>query len=90
MYEAFDSRYIPLPDFEDTKSPDISPVPFFIHKRLIASINSFTTAIDATERQEITFDTIFCIAAISFLSLSLQTENNLLIDSAKELMRKLK
>ena len=63
---------------------------FFIHKRLIASINSFTTAIDSTERQEITADMIVCIAAISFLSLSLQTENNLLIDSAKELMRKLK
>ena len=90
MYDAFDSRYIPLPDFENTKSPDISPVDFFIHKRLIASINSFTTAIDSTERQEITADMIVCIAAISFLSLSLQTENNLLIDSAKELMRKLK
>ena len=90
MYDAFDSRYIPLPDFENTKSPDISPVAFFIHKRLIASSNSFRTAIDSAERQEITADMIFCIAAISFLSLSLQTENNLLIDSAKELMRKLK
>ena len=90
MYDAFDSGYIPLPDFENTKSPDISPVAFFIHKRLIASINSFTTAIDSTERQEITSEMIVCIAAISLLSLSLQTENNLLIDSAKELMRKLK
>ena len=90
MYDSFDSRYIPLPDFEDTKSPDISPVASFINKRLIASINSFTTAIDSTERQAITVDMIVCIAAISFLSLSLQTENNLLIDSAKELMRKLK
>ena len=90
MFDSFDSGYIPLPDFENTKSPDISPVASFIHKRLIASINSFTTAIDATERQEITADIIFCIAAISFLSLSLQTENNVLIDSAKELMRKLK
>ena len=90
MYDSFDSRYIPLPDFENTKLPDISPVAFFIHKRLIASINSFTTAIDSTERQEITADMIVCIAAISFLSLSLQTENILLIDSAKELMRKLK
>ena len=90
MYDAFDSRYIPLPDFEDKKSPEISPVASFIQTRLIASINSFTTAIDSTERQEITADMIFCIAAISFLSLSLQTENNLLIDSAKELMRKLK
>ena len=90
MYDSFDSRYIPLSDFENTKSPDISPVAFFIHKRLIASINSFRTAIDSAERQEITADMIFCIAAISFLSLSLQTENNLLIDSAKELMRKLK
>ena len=90
MYDSFDSGYIPLPDFEDKKSPDISHVAFFIHKRLIASIKSFTTAIDATERQEITSEMIVCIAAISFLSLSLQTENNLLIDSAKELMRKLK
>ena len=90
MYDAFDSRYIPLPDFEDTKSPDISPVASFIHKRLIASINSFTTAIDSTERQEITADMIFCCSALSLLSLSLQTENHMLIDSAKELMRKLK
>ena len=90
MYDAFDSRYIPLPDFENTKSPDISPIAFFIHKRLIASINSFTTAIDATERQEITADLIVCCSALSLLSLSLQTENDLLIDSAKELMRKLK
>ena len=90
MYDAFDSRYIPLPDFEDKKSPDISPVASFIHTRLIASINSFTTAIDSTERQEITADMIFCCSALSLLSLSLQTENNLLIDSAKELMRKLK
>ena len=90
MFDSFDSRYIPLPDFEDKKSPDISPIAFFIHKRIIASINSFTTAIDATERQEITSEMIVCIAAISFLSLSLQTENNLLIDSAKDLMRKLK
>ena len=90
MYDSFDSRYIPLPNFENTKSPDISPVASFIHKRLIASINSFTTAIDSTERQEITADMIFCCSALSFLSLSLQTENNLLIDSAKDLMRKLK
>ena len=90
MYDAFDLRYIPLPDFENTKSPDVSPVASFILKRLITSINSFTTAIDSTERQEITADMIVCIAAISLLSLSLQTENNLLIDSAKELMRKLK
>ena len=90
MFDAFDSRYIPLPDFEDTKSPDISPVASFIHKRLIASINSFTTAIDSTERQEITADMIVCCSALSLLNLSLQTENNLLIDSAKELMRKLK
>ena len=90
MYDACDSRYIPLPDFEDKKSPDISPVASFIHKRLIASINSFTTAIDATERQEITSEMIVCCSALSLLSLSLQTENNLLIDSAKELMRKLK
>ena len=90
MYDAFDSRYIPLPDFEDKKSPEISPVASFIHTRLIASINSFTTAIDSTERQEITADMIFCCSALSLLSLSLQTENNLLIDSAKELMRKLK
>ena len=90
MFDAFDSRYIPLPDFENTKSPDVSPVASFIHKRLIASINSFTTAIDATERQEITADMIVCCSALSLLSLSLQTENNLLIDSAKELMRKLK
>jgi hypothetical protein len=90
MYDAFDSRYIPLPDFEDNKSPDISHVSSFIHKRLIASINSFTTAIDSTERQEITADMIVCCSALSLLSLSLQTENNLLIDSAKELMRKLK
>ena len=89
MYDAFDSRYIPLPDFEDTKSPDISHVASFIHTRLIASINSFTTAIDSTERQEITADLIVCCSALSFLSLSLQTENDLLIDSAKELMRKL-
>ena len=90
MYDSFDSRYIPLPDFEDTKSPDISPVAFFIHKRLISSINSFTTAIDSTERQEITADMIVCCSALSLLSLSLQSENNLLIDSAKDLMRKLK
>ena len=90
MFDAFDSRYIPLPDFENTKSPDVSPVASFIHKRLIASINSFTTAIDSTERQEITADMIVCCSALSLLSLSLQTENNLLIDSAKELMRKLK
>ena len=90
MYDSFDSRDIPLPDFENTKSPDISPVASFIHKRLIASINSFTTAIDATERQEITADLIVCCSALSLLSLSLQTENDLLIDSAKELMRKLK
>ena len=90
MYDAFDLRYIPLPDFENTKSPDISPVASFIHKRLIASINSFTTAIDSTERQEITSEMIVCIAAISLLSLSLQTENNLLIDSVNVLMRKLK
>ena len=90
MFDSFDSRYIPLPDFEDTKSPDISSVAFFIHKRLIASINSFTTAIDSTERQEITADMIVCCSALSLLSLSLQTENNLLIDSAKDLMRKLK
>ena len=90
MFDSFDSGYIPLPDFDDKKSPDISTVASFIHKRLIASINSFTTAIYSTERQEITADMIFCIAAISFLSLSIQTENNLLIDSAKDLMRKLK
>ena len=90
MYDAFDLRYIPLPDFENTKLPDISPVAFFIHKRLIASINSFTTAIDSTERQEITADMIVCCSALSLLNLSLQTENNLRIDSAKELMRKLK
>ena len=90
MFDSFDSRYIPLPDFKDTKSPDISPVAFFIHKRLIASINSFTTAIDSTERQEITADMTVCCSALSLLSLSLQTENNLLIDSAKDLMRKLK
>ena len=66
MYDSFDSRYIPLPDFENTKSPEISPVASFIHKRLIASINSFTTAIDSTERQEITADMMFVLLRYHF------------------------
>lgn len=90
MYDHFDDRYIaPTPDFESVDRSAIRPIASHIQKRLLLNLASFATAIDATEKAEITTEMIVCCSALSLLTISCLTDDSTFTESAKDLMRKL-
>ena len=90
MYDHFDDRYIaPAPDFESVDRSAVSPIASHIQKRLLLNLASFATAIDATEKAEISTEMIVCCSALSLLTISCLTDESTTTEAVKELLRKL-
>ena len=52
-------------------------------------ISSFTTAVDAIEKAELTTEMIVCCSALSLLTISYLTDDGTFCECAKELWRRL-
>jgi hypothetical protein len=81
----YDDNYIPFPSSE--RLDEIEPVAIFISKKMVSLKRTLNTSNDLDEKIDTIAGLIMCESSISLLSLAYLTENNLLIEEAKNIYR---
>ena len=81
----YDDNYIPIPSSE--KLNEIEPVATFISKKMVSLKRTLDTSADLDEKIDTIAGLIMCESSISLLSLAYLTENNSLIEEAKNIYR---
>ena len=81
----YDDNYIPFPSSE--KLNEIEPVAIFISKKMVSLKRTLDTSADLDEKIDTIAGLIMCESSISLLSLAYLTENNSLIEEAKNIYR---
>lgn len=81
----YDDNYIPFPSSE--KLNEIEPVATFISKKMVSLKRTLDTSADLDEKMDTIAGLIMCESSISLLSLAYLTENNSLIEEAKNIYR---
>ena len=81
----YDDNYIPFPSSE--KLNEIEPVATFISKKIVSLKRTLDTSTDLDEKIDTIAGLIMCESSISLLSLAYLTENNSLIEEAKNIYR---
>ena len=81
-----DDQYL-FPVYDRDTNESIIPIASFIAKKIVALKKSFMTSCDKDERDEIQTMLMFLQSALLLLTLSFFTEEQELIDLAKEIYR---
>lgn len=76
-----------FPTYDRNTSDNIIPIASFIAKKIVTLKKSFMTSSDKNERNEIQSTLMFYQSALLLLTLSFFTEEQELIDLAKEIYR---
>lgn len=77
-----------VPDFENEAIEKIVPITQFVSTKLMNNYISFLTAVDDREREEKLAAMILCNSSLLLLSLAYIAEKEVLVENAKEIMRK--
>ena len=81
----YDDNYIPFPSSE--RLNEIEPIATFISKKMVSLKRTLNTSTDFDEKLDTIAGLIMCESSISLLSLAYLTENNSLIEEAKNIYR---
>jgi len=81
----YDDNYIPFPSSE--RLDEIEPIATFISKKMVSLKRTLDTSADLDEKIDTIAGLIMCESSISLLSLAYLTENNSLVEEAKNIYR---